>query len=147
MMEGIGATKRALATLQEDGILVPRTQAPKVIARWRMSDGLALLDELESLATGSDTSSGGWEGLQEAKKRKGVAIRHLITQVRAGNLRLRRARAIAGYNGFQVSVAEVNALAARLEQTLPYAPAFTGTTSAAAFGRRWESGMAVTSSR
>lgn len=136
MMEGIGATKRALATLEEDGILVPRTQAPKVIARWRMSDGLALLDELASLATRSDTSSGAWEGLQEAKKRKGVAVRHLIAQVRAGQLQLRRVRAVAGYNGFQVSVAEVNALAARLEQTQPYAPAFTGTTSAAAFGRK-----------
>lgn len=136
LMEGIGVTKRALAILEEDGILVPRTQAPKVIARRSMSDGLALIDELASLATGSDTSSGGWEGLQEAKKRKGVAVRHLIAQVRAGQLQLRRARAIAGYNGFQVSVAEVNALAARLEQTLPHAPAFTGSVSAAAFGRK-----------
>lgn len=114
----------------------PQHYLPRQNLRDQAPGGLALLDELASLATGPDTSSGGWERMQEAKKRKGFAVRHLIAQVRAGQLQLRRVQAVAGYNGFQVSVAEVNALAARLEQTLPYAHVFTATTSAAAFGRK-----------
>ncbi|WP_283178700.1 hypothetical protein [Gemmobacter sp. 24YEA27] len=108
--------------------------AVKALAHWgALSD--RDLDELLSW-TGVPAGNIRMRFRGEVMVSKGVAVRDMINQVRAGKMRLRRSREIPGYNAFQVSVAEVNALAALLDQSRPQDPAFTGTVSAAAFGRK-----------
>lgn len=136
MLAAMGATKAAFASLVADGLLVPRTRAPKIIARWRLSDGLALVSELTAVAQSISADQSGWESLQQAKKRKRVAVGVIIAGVRAGEMSIARQQDVAGYNGLRVRAVEINALAARLRDGAPQAAELEDTVSAAAFGRK-----------
>jgi hypothetical protein len=47
MRKAIGATKNELRALEKEGILIPRTSIPQVKCRWMISDGQALVSELQ----------------------------------------------------------------------------------------------------
>ncbi len=135
MMAAMGLTKRAFATLEEDGVLRPRTKAPKVIARWRLSDGQALADRLSSVSKLLAPEAAGWESLQHAKKRKGVPVCQVIDLALSGKMALCQDERIPAYNGFRVRVSDINALAAERDSAGTKAGAFADTISAAEFGR------------
>lgn len=147
MMTAIGAKKRSFASLESDGVLMPRTNAPKVIARWRISDGLALLERLSAVAQTLSADAGGWEGIQQAKKRKGVPVGQIIDRVLSGKLALGKDESVFGYNGFRVRVSEVNALAAELRPSLRKRGLSPAPYRRRPSGAAWGCGMAVTSMR
>lgn len=135
MMAAMGVTKRAFATLEEDGVLIPRTRAPKVIVRWRLSDGQALVSRLSAVSRLVPSEDVGWESLQHAHKRKGVAVGHLIALALSGKMALGQDNRIPGYNGFRVRVVDINALAAERDSKGTMSDALSNTISAAEFGR------------
>ena len=135
MMTSMGITKRAFASLEEDGVLMPCTKAPKVIALWRLADGQALLDQMRAVSHELSVDESGWESIQRAKKRKGVLVGQLISLALAGKIALGRVVGIDGYNGFRVRIGDVDALAEEMADTVTRPEGFTQTISAAAFGR------------
>lgn len=135
MQAAMGATKAALISLEEGGILIPRTRAPKIIARWRISDGVGLVEELSALAILMPENAHGWETLQQARRRRGLDVGTIIRLVRSGALKIARSDIPAGYNGFSVCKAEIDTIVAGRASTSPHFPELSDTTSAAAFGR------------
>ncbi len=135
MMASMGITKRAFASLEEDGVLTPRTKAPKVIGRWRQSDGQALLDQMRAVSHEFSVDESGWESIQHAKKRKGVPVGQLISLALSGKIALGRVVGIDGYNGFRVCTGDIDALAEEMADTATGPEGLTQTISAAAFGR------------
>lgn len=131
----MGATKTALASLEQDGVLVPRTRAPKIVARWLVADGLALVEDLAARAVPLTPDRRGWETLQQARKRGGIKVGSIIAAVRSGAVAVATADRSAGYNGFVVRAAEVDALAERLDEKAGETSELAGSISAAAFGR------------
>lgn len=135
MQTAMGATKAALISLEEGGILIPRTRAPKIIARWRISDGVELVEELAALAIPLPNNQRDWEMLQQARRRKGLDVGTIIRSVRSGVLKIATADVSAGYSGFYVLKAEIDAIAAGRVSATPHFPELSDTVSAAAFGR------------
>ena len=128
MRAAIGATLGQLKALREDGILLPRTERPEVKRPWRISDGLALLDELTALSVvllqGEDAA---WEPIQKAVVRRRLRVGAIIGAVREGALRLARDPEVFGYRSFLVEKAAIDQICK--DVVLP--PGMT----AAAFGR------------
>ena len=135
MMTSMGITKRAFSSLEEGGVLTPRTKAPKVIARWRLADGQALLEQMRAVSHELSVDESGWESIQHAKKRKGTPVGQLISQAISGKFALGRVVGIDGYNAFRVRIGDVNVLAEEMADTVTGPEGFTETISAAAFGR------------
>jgi len=135
MQAAMGATKSAFASLTQDGVLVPRIHAPKIIARWRITDGLALVDELKEFTVPLQTDMNLWKSIQQAKKRRGVAVGTIIKLVRDGAMKIAWADRTVGYRGFVVLRAEVDAVSSRQAKIKSKAPEMSGSISAAAFGR------------
>ena len=50
MQKAMGATRKELEALAIDGVLLPGTQLSGVKSPWRIADGLALIDEMQSCA-------------------------------------------------------------------------------------------------
>ncbi len=80
--QGNGATRAELISLGSDGILLPRTKVPTIKSPWRLSDGLALVQELESLAVPLDADPTGWETIQHVHKRLGLSVGQVIAAIR-----------------------------------------------------------------
>lgn len=135
MMASMGITKRAFASLEEDGVLTPRTTAPKVIARWHLSDGQALLENMRAASHELSSDETGWESIQHAKKRKGVPVGQIVALALAGQIALGRDVGVDGYNGFRVRTEEVDILAQEMAGRATGQKEFSATISAAAFGR------------
>lgn len=136
MKAAMGTTKTAFVSLVADGVLLPRTSAPKVAARWRLSDGLALVQELAAIAKPTPADPRGLESLQLAKQRKGIPVGTIISKVRTGDLSIFRQPDEAGYRGFRVRVTEIDAYSARIAATASPAAELQNSISAAAFGRK-----------
>ncbi|WP_124085337.1 hypothetical protein [Pseudogemmobacter humi] len=147
MMTAIGAKKSSFAFLESDGVLTPRTNAPKVIARWRLSDGLALLERLSAVAQPLSAEAGGWEGIQQAQKRKGVPVGQIIDRMLSGKLALGKDESAFGYNGFRVRVRGVNALAQNSRPSLRKRGLSPAPYRRRPSGVAWVCGMAVISTR
>lgn len=111
MQAAIGATKAQLKSLKEDGILKPRIARGKIDSPWRISDGLALLRELEGLLAHKDQDSADWEDIQSASKRKRMRVGQIIHAIRRGELRLGQVSGASGYRSFSVLKAEVDEMA------------------------------------
>lgn len=135
MRAAMGATKTAFAALEQDCVLVPRTRAAKILARWRVADGLALVEELSALAVQESAEEGTWEALQIATSRSRIAIGVILDAVRSGAVAIARSDRSEGYNAFVVRAADINALADRLPKLDTEARTLTDSISAAAFGR------------
>ncbi|WP_299565711.1 TniQ family protein [uncultured Sulfitobacter sp.] len=135
MQTAMGATKAALISLEEGGVLIPRTRAPKIIARWRISDGIGLVEEIAALAIPMPENQLSWETLQQARRRKGLDVGTIIRLVRSGALKIAASDVSAGYSGFSVLKAGINAIVAGRASVTPQFPELSDTISAAAFGR------------
>ncbi|SLN72123.1 hypothetical protein ROA7450_03991 [Roseovarius albus] len=131
MQRAMGATKGQLASLAQDGVLVPRINTPKIKSPWRASDGIALVAELRALAIPIEPSDKCWEGMQAAKKRSDLGVGEIITEVRAGKLKLGRRTNLEGYAAFCVLKEEIDQVKSQ-NLVAVGGPVIT----AAAFGRR-----------
>ncbi len=110
MQNAMGATKKELVALASDGVLVPRTQLSGIKSPWRISDGVALVDEIESLARTVSENDRHWETIQMARRRTGVAVGTIIAAIRGGDICVGQRDGHAGYRGFVVLRAEIDRL-------------------------------------
>ena len=147
MQREMGATKRQLASLAEDGMLAPRISIPTIKSPWRASDGIAFVRELQKMAVPIEPTDKLWEGIQQAKSRSSLRVGAIISAVRDGTLQLGRRTHLEGYNAFCVLKAEI-------DEMRPQSPAKPDQAliTAAAFGRSvgirtqgWFEGLAATS--
>lgn len=116
MREAIGATKQELITLEEDGVLAPRTKVATIKSRWRAAEGLALIDELNRLAVPLSGDGAGWETLQMTRFRFGLSVRQLLDKIRDGSLVVAKRAEVFGYHGFVVEISAAQGLEDRLRQ-------------------------------
>lgn len=107
MRGAMGATITEISSLERDGILVPGTRQPKIMSRWRISDGLSLVTELRSLATQVLVNEKGWESIQLASARRKVPVGEIIAAMRAGALIVGVKEGIEGYTGIRVRISDV----------------------------------------
>lgn len=110
MQQHMGATRRQLASLAEDNVLRPRIDIPTIKLPWRVSDGLALVAELQEMALSTDPTDIRWEGIQQAKSRSGLRVGTIIAAIRARRLRIGRREDLRGYAGFSVLKTEIDGL-------------------------------------
>jgi hypothetical protein len=136
MRNAIGATLLELKALEESGLLVPRTRVAKVKNPWRISDGLALLAELQTGAIRVPTNDDDWETLLLARRRSYIGLETLVQGVRDGILVHGQREGIAGFHGIVVRRRDVDAMAsATKSKARIISEALPGVMSAAAFGR------------
>jgi hypothetical protein len=123
----LGATKSELTALVDDGVLVPRIRAAAVKSPWRLSDGLALRDELLAKVTAQvDANDLAWEGILNARRRIGVRVGQIIAAILSGQLPVGHRRDLEGFRGLLV-------LKNSIDQMKAHAPS-RQLTPAAAFG-------------
>ena len=119
MQRARGASEAELEALAREGILHPRTRIPSVKSPWRMSDGLALVAELQAGAVPIDADDKRWEKIQHAKHRSAASVGRIITAIREGRIRVGLRDTTAGYGGFVVERDEINL---KLKPGLPVVP-------------------------
>ena len=134
MRKAMGATRAELISLGSDGILLPRTKVPTIKSPWRLSDGLALVQELESLATPLGADPNGWETIQHVRKRLGLSVGQVIAAIREGTLTAGKRTGVFGYHGIVVECARVDQLKVRLPREMSL-ETIDGELAAAAFTR------------
>ncbi|MBY6203222.1 TniQ family protein [Maritalea mobilis] len=136
MRNAMGATRQELSALAEDGLLVPRTRVKKVKNPWRISDGVALVEDLSANAVPVGETDKDWETLLLARNRRNVSLIELIGAVREKRLQVGQRVGVEGFHGIVVAKVEVDRVVppqkTTLDVVLDEAP---GTVSAAEFGR------------
>ena len=136
MRTAMGATKKELVALEEEGVLTPRTRVQTVKNPWRMSDGLALVTELSARAVTVEDEDKDWETLLLARRRSEVALDTLVRAIRANRLTVGRKAGVPGFHGIVIPKSEVDVLAAPAravrDKVLEEVP---GSMAAAEFGR------------
>jgi hypothetical protein len=113
MRKAMGATKRELLALTEEGLLVPRTRATKVKSPWRISDGTEFVTELAKMADPVAEDAVDWETLLLARNRTKISLVDLIAAIRKGQLSVGQREGIPGFHGIVVSKSEVDDLPAK----------------------------------
>ena len=111
MMATIGCTAVQLRALSDGAVLSPVIRHPKVRSSWRISDGVALLAELNELAIPLTTPAKKWESIQLASQRSGISVGELIAAIRIKRLQLGRNTDLVGYRSYVVMRAEVDHMA------------------------------------
>ena len=102
---GFNATRFA-----EDGMIKPRIQVATINFPWRISDGVALVEELLEIAQPVAPTNTKWEGIQQAKKRTGLRVGKIIEALRNGEFQLGHYTNVEGYAGFCVWKTEINSM-------------------------------------
>ncbi|WP_330448933.1 hypothetical protein FLP41_18190 [Paracoccus marcusii] len=111
MRKMLGATEAEMMSLEHADILIPSTALKTARLRWDPKDAEALIDELNSHASRSDSWWCGGLGLHPDRSSPNRRERRRIfTGLRAGHLRLKQQSPKAGYHGYQVSIADVIAM-------------------------------------
>ena len=136
MKEATGTTRGELRALKEAGLLLPRTNDPKVKSPWSVPDGLAFVEGLRSIATETPGSEVPWERLLDSALRKKLSLRLFIEAVQDGRLKAGLLPNVSGFHGIVVRSTEVNLVVAEHQRQMPPPPAHAdGARSAAEFGR------------
>ena len=136
MREAMGATKRELVALEEEGILIPRTRITKVKNPWRISDGTALIAELQTDAVPVSKNDEGWETLLLSRRRTRGTLAALIEGIRRQQLPVGQLAGIFGFHGVVVSKKDVDHfLCSRQAAEFSGDAASASSVSAAEFGR------------
>lgn len=132
MRRSMGATKMEFTALETEGFLTPRTRVTGIKAPWRISDGLALVNELQEKAIPFAADDPAWETILHAARRRELGIRTIIASIRSGEIQVVKRAGIDGFNGLCVWRADVD----RLAKPVPVEESsLSGTIAAAAFGR------------
>lgn len=109
MRSTVGMTEAELRSLEQDGVLQPRTRLPGARLRWVEADGKALVDELNALAD-TDTGTAKWETIQVAQANSKVTVGRIIAAIRARKIRVHAPAGNASYHGFKVCRSEFGAI-------------------------------------
>ena len=133
MCKAMGATRHEFEALATDGAIAPRTKISTVKAPWLKSDGMALIEELDGLAIRVEGLGSDWERLIKARARAGLSFHQLLKQIRKSSMTLAKPKGEAGFSGFHVLKAQVDALKTRQKHSNP---SFEGLVPAAVFGRQ-----------
>ena len=133
MCRAMGATRHEFEALATDGAISPRTKITTVKAPWLVSDGMALLEELDGLALRTEGLGSDWERLLKARARAGLSFDQLLQQIRKSSMKLAKPKGEAGFSGFHVLKTEVDALKTKHAHANP---SFEGLVPAAVFGRQ-----------
>lgn len=136
MREAMGATKRELMALEDEGVLIPRTRVAKVKNPWRISDGVALVAELLTGAIPVEENDTGWETLLMARRRAEGSLADLIGAIRAELLPVGQRKGVRGYHAIVIPKCEVDGLFGPVRKTgVAVEVKLPGVMSAAKFGR------------
>jgi hypothetical protein len=133
MWNAMGASRLEFEAMATDGVIRPRTRISTVKAPGLVSDGMALVEELDGLAIETDALGANWERLLRARARAGLGMDKLLRHIRKGALKLAMARGSTGFGAFHILKSEVDALKARYAQA---DPSREGLIAAAVFGRQ-----------
>lgn len=109
MRTAIGATEVELASLEADGVLVPRTRIGTAKKRWLIEDGTTFVEDLASRAI-AEAGDAKWETIQIAKVNSGVSVGRIISAIRAGQIRLHRPKGEDSHHGLMVCRSEFDAI-------------------------------------
>lgn len=136
MRTAMGATKRELVTLADEGVLIPRTTIEKVKNPWRISDGIALVAELSTGAILVNKDDKDWEALLLSCRRREVTLSELVQSIRDKRLKVGQRVGVEGFHGIVVLKSEVDLMTVPLKRN-PKASLdmLSGTVPAAQFGR------------
>ncbi|MBU2936509.1 MULTISPECIES: TniQ family protein [Pacificibacter] len=136
MQTSMGATRAEFTTLERDGVLAPRTQVSTVKSPWRLSDGCALIEELQSFAIGEVMDDLHWESIQQSSKRTGKTVGMIISEIRSKNIQVRLKNNIPGYHGIWIHKSDAgSSRRLMLEMSGEYTTSLRDTISAYAFAR------------
>lgn len=133
MCKAMGATRHEFEALATDGAIAPRTKVSTVKAPWLVSDGMALIEELDGLAIRAGSLGSDWERLIKARARAGLSFDQLLRKIRKSSLKLAKPKGEAGFSRFHVLKAEVDALRTKHAHAKP---SFEALVPAAVFGRQ-----------
>lgn len=132
MRWAMGATQKEFAALASERVLKPRTGVAGIKAPWRISDGLALINELREKAIPISADDPAWETILRAARRKELGVRPIIAGIQSGEIRVGQQSEIDGFHGLCVWRADVD----RLAKPVPVEESsLSGTIAAAPFGR------------
>jgi hypothetical protein len=136
MQRSMGATRTELSTLERDRILIPRTRTDKIKSPWRLSDGLALVEELQSFSSGLVPDDIEWESIQQSSKRTGKTVGAIILEIRSRKVQVKLRSNVLGYHGIWVCKSDVgDRRKSKLEILGEHTASVRETTSAYAFAR------------
>ncbi len=119
MCAEMGASKREFECLEADGVLHPVIRNPLVNNRWRLSDGLHLVEELLATACPVARDNDAWETLQAARRRMGMGLRILLEGLRRGMLRAGQQTGRSGYAALLIAKENVDCLARAFQEVQP----------------------------
>ncbi len=132
----MGATRRELVALEEEGLLVPRTRIAKIKSPWRIADGTALVSEVLTPAVPVAEEGGNWETLLSARNRREVSLTILVEAIREGRLPVGQRVGVPGFHGVVVGKKSVDDFTpTHRTAESRYEIDLDGGMSAAAFGR------------
>lgn len=89
----------------------PRIKQRQIDSPWRLSDGIALIEELLDISLEVHNSTQDWEDIQSASKRKRLKVGTIIEAVRARRVTLGRMPGMMGYRHFLVLKSSIDDLA------------------------------------
>ena len=111
MRNAMGATKREFAVLRSEGFLSPRVSDRKIRKPWRVSDGIAFVNELSADAAFVAEEDNSWETLLQSCQRNAFAFAAIISAIREMKLTIGKRDGVDGFHGIVVSKEEVDLLA------------------------------------
>lgn len=136
MRRAMGATRMELTALAEEGLLIPRTGVEKVKNPWRISDGVAFVEELSVGVRYVAEDDKEWETLLLACRRSGVPLSELVRAIRDQRLIVGQRSGVNGFHGIVVPKSEVDVIAAPARAVRDmFLEEIPGSMTAAEFGR------------
>lgn len=111
MRSVLGTTIAQFRSLCDAGLLQPAICSPKVKSPWRISDGLALLAELDARSCLLSPISEDWETIQLASQRSGLEVGDIIAAVRNGRIQIGRDPEMYGSRGYLVLKDDIDDIA------------------------------------
>lgn len=132
----MGATTKEVSALRRAGILTPRIGRAEISSKWQISDGIALVAEMDALAAMLTEDNPGWIALNAASSRTQQPVGKIIEAIRAGELQVARPKGTKGYSTLMVNEAEILAWHGnRLNQAKQRTSIVRDTMSCAEFAR------------
>ena len=136
MAAAMGATQKEVKALHRGGVLTPRIDRTEISARWRISDGIALVAELDALAVLLTEDDPDWISLNIASSRTQQPAAKIIEAIRSHELQVARVAGTQGYSTLMVNEGRVsNWRRNLLKQAKQQATTTADTISSAEFAR------------
>lgn len=103
----MGATKTQFDGLVAAGLIAPRISRSDLRRVWALNDGIAIIDQLERMATLIAAEAAGWTHIHEAARQLRAPLSDIFAAVPAGRVRVGKVSGSEGYGGIYVCTAEI----------------------------------------